>query len=505
MYSTQSRSLTEAPLPETESTPSCSIDHIPPEIITQFLLFYLHTCLETRKDTSYSRVDGQLQSFLRNISLTCKRWRDIITSTPDFWAFVDIQITHGTPSLSLSQLDKWLERSRQLPLTISFEVHSNTGNTTAEAALRTQAFLQRLMTHLSRWKDVSLTFPLCKTSSELPALLTTSGPMTAPILERLSIDINRLPGYYRSLEWMTLLLASCPRLHTFVDKGMTGPVPSHVVPLSQLREITIKRAWSPYQALQILEEMPMLERCRLSLIGDFGPPCDPMICHAKFMEISFYQSGPAFFTYLVAPNLTELSYHAISPQSSSFHQGLLNFLTKTQGQITSFTIRNLFMKDTELLELLPLLSSSLEKLAILTERFTSSADYFRVENFSKDVVAALTYHEQIPLDREKLEKDLFCCPKLQVLRLERCASENVKDGLISDMVASRRAPPATDGSSSISKLFSFSIMFRYHSHPLDFERLVQMRRQGLMGTTEFGYPSSIHQQNVNLKLVSGFF
>ena len=483
-----------------EPKSTCNINNIPTEIITQILLFYLRISWGTRKYTNCSSVDRQPRSCLRDIHLTCKRWRDIIASTPDFWAFVDIQFAPGTPSLSLRKLDKWLEQSRQLPLTISFEVqapNSTAAMATGQNTTSPGAALQRLIYHLSRWRDVSLTFPLSLTpSSELPILPTTGGSKTAAILESLSINISGL-GYHRSLQWISSLLAISPHLRAFSDGGFTGlqVLPLHLVPLSQLREISLDRAWSPHQALQILEQMPMLEWCRLSLIGDsvssntvvvHPPALNPMICHARSMTLSFDRSGPTFFTHLVAPNLTELSYHAISTQPPSFHQSLLSFLTRTHGQITSFTIRNLLMQDTELLELLCILSPSLEKLAILTDSFQSPIDYLRVENFSEDVVAALTYHGerrlQVSLDGEQ-EEDLLFCLKLQVLILERCV--DVEDGLISDMVASRRSHPTVN---SISELSFFSVIFRYHSHPLDYERLAGMRRKGLIGTTKFGCP-----------------
>ena len=472
---------------------STSVNDIPSEIITQILLVYLRTFWDTRKSPSCS---SQPHILLRGIRLTCKRWRDIIAYTPEFWAFVDIQIaSSGTPSSSLSELDRWLERSRQLPLTISFDMqasvttHAHATLTTRNTAPESPAnlLLQRLMDHVSRWQDVSLNFSLPQSSSYTlpPFSITHRDSMIAPILESLSISADTRFGYHRVLQWITPFLVSSPRLHSFADNHLIG-LPLYLVPLSQLREITLERRWTPIHALQILAKMPMLERCQLSLSFDeFEEPSTeafPTICSAKSMILSIADIGPTFFTYLIAPNLTELSYHVELSPPRGFHQSFCSFLTNIHGQMTSFTITDRFMKSNELLELLRILSPSLEKLEILAEE---TSQLVGLKSFSKRIVVALTYHGQIPLDGGNSGKHLLLCPKLQVLRLERC-EDAVEDGLISNMVASRRAH---DSSSGVSELFFFSILFLCQSsHPLDVERLIQMRRTGLIGTTKFVHP-----------------
>jgi F-box-like len=468
---------------------STNINNIPPEIITKILLFYLQTSWETRRSPRRAR---QPHILLRDIRLTCKFWRDIIASTPEFWTFVDVQVAPcGTPSLSLSNLNKWLERSRQLPLTISFEVEvfSPPPHTKLTNKHIFYPLLQRLMDHVSRWQDVALSFCLPNSPPYKfpPFLITDGSSMIAPILESLSVNLKNY-GHDRIAKWITPLLASSPRFRVFAD-SFANSFPLSVIPLSQLREVTLENCWSPFDGLKILAKMPMLERCRLSFLNFPDKPIDiaPMICYAKSMTLSFRVIRPTFFPLLIAPNLTELSYHVEWSQDDlGFHQSLLSFLTNTHGQITSFTVDDCFIESNKLLEILRVLSPSLEKLEILMER---SFQWDGIKGFSKDVVLALTYHReqrlQNALDGGNSGEDLLCCPKLQVMRLERC-EDGIEDGLISNMVASRRAHGSSPG---VSELFFFSILFlRQTSRPLDVERLIEMRRTGLTGTTEFLYP-----------------
>src|SRR5258707_6121566 len=87
------------------------------------------------------------------------------------------------------------------------------------------------------------------------------------------------------------------------------------------------------------------------------------------------------------------------------------FLRKTASTLSSFTIRNLFMTDIDLLSCLQILSPRLKSLRILSDRLWPR-EYYGIENFTDLVISALHYDIKQPL------ADVLC-PALEVLVLQR--------------------------------------------------------------------------------------
>ncbi|KAJ2924856.1 hypothetical protein H1R20_g12238, partial [Candolleomyces eurysporus] len=157
----------------------------------------------------------------------CKMWRDIALNTPQLWTSVvpmapfHLLHSHGTTSdakraaLALEQLDQWLGRSKNYPLSISLygpspsTVRWDRGHTMRDLA-------STLLTHSRRWESVNFDAPRWQpvhfidvVAESLPALkrlrLSASylllayqqrvhfnGLLTAPNLKELQIEAPRL-------------------------------------------------------------------------------------------------------------------------------------------------------------------------------------------------------------------------------------------------------------------------------------------------------------------------
>lgn len=454
---------------------ACNLEGIPPEIITQFFLSY-HDTLEK----------GSIDRGLQNICLTCKDWCDIVYSAPELWCTLDITIqSRSVPESSLAKVEAWLHRSREHPLKIYYAV-DNPGP--AINPWNRNLFLQifkLLVDQIHRWSDVTFSFP--------PTILETFPSVmdiSAPMLESLSIvSFPVLPIHTR---WILILLARSPKLHSFHDKrSEIQAMPLRKLPLSQLTDIDIHYPNPPPYILDLIVDMPLLETCHFVLGTE--PPfyisrLTPVFYAPTSLRITLSHPSaisPLFFSRLQAPALQEIDIR-ILPNSHLTYGNLSIIFNNTHAQITSFTLRNMFVEASNFLLCLRLLSPTLTRLEILAESL-SSHHYNMAENFSEEIIAALMYDPDIPVEE-------ILCPKLEALALERCVTES--DQKLGRMIESRwrahhpksnyhpipKYPPPP-----ISEFRFFRVVFRYHSHDVDARILQMLRGEGLGGATEFGH------------------
>ncbi|KAF9532777.1 hypothetical protein CPB83DRAFT_581372 [Crepidotus variabilis] len=469
--------------PESIKGPS-ALEDVPPEILAQIFVCYLELA---------SKSIHEARQTLRS---TCKEWKTIVDGTAEIWAFLDIRVREKASASLLGTVQAWLSRSNRFPLRISFSVDGYGPLVPALGGRLANHILRTLFRHVERWHTVSFSFGL----DPFDTLPSFDEGRTPQILETVEIrsDSYTAPQY----KWLGELLQRSPNLRTFID-SIPPTHASTYIPYISFPKISIlkmNKILDASLALQLIAEMPILEVCHLSLVYDSGhatdsicsdPPPTWITSYMTELKVTVRGSGKTFFDPLLVPNLQSFELHLRSEQMKGPQPEYMawDFLRQVAFTVTSFTIRNLFMSDGDLLGCLEILSPNLKTLRILQSMDElTTLDLYRIENFTGKVISALSSDDNTanyaPL-----------CPKLEVLVLQRCV--NADDGLLSTMVASRWQKYQTmtlshcrkeskDSSVQMSGLFFFDVVFRYHSHEKDREALVAMRQQGLAGCTKFG-------------------
>ena len=464
------------------------LENIPLEVIAQFFIAFLDTL-----------TFGNVRNGIRSLCLTCKEWRDLVYVTPDLWTVLDFHVQPDSSEYILLAVESWLRRSRQLPLKIKLTVIGS-GPLVESGNIRlANKILQVLFDEVHRWSSISISIS-CDEFTAFPTFNRTTKASILGVVEVAIPFAEQAP----EIQWIILLIQHSPRLHTFIGNGPRMTLPLARLPLAQLSIFKLSSPISSPHALEIVGQMPVLSICHLVLnypAYSDDPTPRQIVCTACELRITVRADISQFFTPLLVPNLDTFELHlASNPRNTALRQNLLQFLRKTEGRLTSFSIRNLFIKDVDLLDCLNIVSPHLKQLHILVDRLTSS-EFNDVENFTGCVIEALTHGEDIPGRK-------ILCPRLENLTLERCIG--AEDGQLSRMIASRRKhhngqyqyqigdatskhvvdglPTSESGIDPFSNLISCNVVFRYHSHPDDRERLNRLRQGGLNGRTEFGYP-----------------
>jgi hypothetical protein len=396
----------------------------------------------------------------------------------ELWAYVGVRVKANSDRSLISAIETWLKRSRQHPLKISFIIEGYNRLLHAIYSRLVEPILALLCQEMHRWSCMSFSLGLYPfTNPPTPEERTA-----APILE--SLEVN-MAGYHPlNCAWLAQLMHRSPNLRTFI--GDIPPreafsVENCPIPFSQLSTIDINSILSSSTALAIIDSMPLLTVCRISLAPDGGVGVNkPLVtCYAYEMKLGVRGYCRSFLEPLLAPNLERFELHLLHKvvpmsQENPFH----DFLRKTASTLSFLTIRNLFMTDNDLLSCLQILSPRLKSLRILSDRLWPR-QYYDVENFTDLVISALNYDITQPLAGA-------LCPALEVLTLQRCVVS--EDGLLSEMIASRWNVFASQHRDRFCGLYFFDVIFRYHVNLEDCRVLEELRRQGLGGQTRCGIP-----------------
>ena len=454
--------------------PPALLNNIPPELLSQIFLTYLNILLPRN-----SRIG------LVNLCLTCRHWKEIIYNTAELWAYVGIRVKANSDRSLINAIDTWLKRSLQHPLKISFTIEGYNRLLHTSFTLLVEPIVALICEEIHRWSRVS--FSLGLYSFMNPP--TSEERTAAPILETLEVNMT---GYHPlNCTWLAQLMHRSPNLRTFrgdIPPRETSSAENFPIPFSRLSTIDISSALPSSTALTIIDSMPSLTVCRISLESDGGgvigtnkPPGHLITCYAHELRLGVKGHCRSFLDPLLAPNLERLDlhflHHKVVPMSQE--NPLHDFLRKTASTLSSFTIRNLFITDSDLLTCLQILSPRLKSLRILSEQLTP-LQFYAVENFTDLVISALHYDTEQPL------ADVLC-PALEVLTLQRCVLS--EDGLLSKMIASRwNVYASQQGQPRFCGLYFFEVVFRYHVNLEDRRVLEELRRQGLGGQTRYGIP-----------------
>ena len=359
-----------------------------------------------------------------------------------------------------------LARSREHPLKIYLKIYNHPWQHVGERD-RATAFMQLLFEHVHRWKTIHLEFSRPEFFPYFPEM----DHWKADILQSLRITTSGV--YSLPLSWIAIL-ASSPKLRVWRECG--GYSYSSALPLLEsLRTLQLAVPVSTSEAFRILQSLPSLEHLSIQLDKESNSTRAilPVFSMLKSLDISLTapSSLQVLFLGIHVPNLEHLGFHFLEFSSFDLHMNQVkNFLKKTSGQITSFSIRNMCITEDVLLELLTILSPYLKRFEILADSTLTSADYYAIENVGDKTIRALTpTSEEQPL-----------CPRLEHITLERCLQ--AQDGVLSEMAESRYQ----SSSNVLSRLCCFQVVFRYHTHPIDTTRLRKLQAEGLRCLVQYG-------------------
>ncbi|KAJ7054759.1 hypothetical protein C8F01DRAFT_484450 [Mycena amicta] len=221
----------------------------------------------------------------------CHRWRELCLHWPSLWSSVAF---HQLGSVALLKL--WIERSRNHPLTLDIVAIDDTLG---------DAYMDELVGHFERWKDVSVMFPsldrFCDYRGPFPVLtqlyvdaISPSGGqlprfevLQAPRLRSASIPavtsatVNLPFAQLTSLHFDELedaeaavaMVKHCPRLQHFACVTHRHTVDAPIVPSASIYTHNCLSSLYVVPETMAYLTLPRLERIRLESYGAESLPC----------------------------------------------------------------------------------------------------------------------------------------------------------------------------------------------------------------------------------------
>ena len=417
-----------------------------------------------------------------------KHWHKVASSIPQLWSTIEIIIDdqkETSHSQLLTTTTTFLKRSGNLPLSVmlSFEpprCHCVSRHTTRFI----MTTLRLLLENFQRWRSVSFNFG--NITFELPPL---PQQVVAPFLEHIDIKFHSPsipnPSYYAAL-----VAASAPGLRSYVAHASNCNVPPNL-PWGQLHKFHPTCPIRQPDAYTILSRAKNLQEFHFVIHRDprgvIAPPPVRITSSIRSMSVIGHGTRPLDFLLLSrldTPHLKALHIIFLMPVVprdiglAQQHAILFSFLSSGSFRLSSLTIGNLLMTESQLMDCLRLLSPSLTTLKILTNTESLNASDIHIfEVFTNTVLKSLTFFHDISTGSGLL------CPALESLTLCRCVGAD--DGVLSDMIQSRHgsSPTAADRLSiaNVAILRCLEVVFDANTHPTDLTRLSELYREGLRG------------------------
>ncbi|KAG8871789.1 hypothetical protein FRB97_008316, partial [Tulasnella sp. 331] len=226
---------------------------LPAELLSGILLLSIPL-----QDWSISR--------LQELAQVSRYWKNVITNTPELWAFAKATHNHLDSSWKAG-VDLALRKSHGLPLTVCFAGQPGPSADPAFERARCDAFVERIERHKRRWKAVEYV-GFCS-----PAMVSA--------LERSSLTLQSL-----AIKFVT----STTHTHPY---NMTHPARINIDPKASLRHIEVTNVsltWSALsnlitlcvhdvvesvadvtvllQALRASPQLEVLDLCDVCIVGD---------------------------------------------------------------------------------------------------------------------------------------------------------------------------------------------------------------------------------------------
>ncbi|KAJ7069440.1 hypothetical protein C8F01DRAFT_514026 [Mycena amicta] len=238
------------------------------------------TCLPTERNSAMSASEAPVL-----LGRICTHWRTVAFQTPSLWARVHIlepQCPSGTyyplgeqrrvAAKTAQRLDiakRWLDRSGQYPLSISF-YGSNLSRYESPDNQATLSFLRLLTSHVARWRIIDLRFRLdIDTFAELTQLDTNS----APLLQNFALNFGPYTAPGPTVDWTTLRFLKGSETLSECSLDHCGSnflrIPVDWGRLTRLKIFDFPPTFSEREIVQLLSECAQLQTCAVSLFGTF--------------------------------------------------------------------------------------------------------------------------------------------------------------------------------------------------------------------------------------------
>ncbi|PPR03754.1 hypothetical protein CVT26_005794 [Gymnopilus dilepis] len=336
---------------------------LPPEIVSSIFQLYIP---ESKLDNDPSPPKPAMEAVKARFTLgtVCRNWRRIALSTPHLWNLVLVQLHTSDLDLYSDFIQKWLQRSGQLPLDIvvycrnGFFVSSE-GDVNCPKSTRVKLGLLVKMIRLEsgRWQTLDLRVPRSFTVSffsnlpELPSTLQTL---------RLEADLNDTLGGFVGLP------SNMPGLRSVIlHRWILSTVRD--IQWSNIIHFEATMCLGTRDCIEILKNAPRLRQCRINRAeSSHLEPADVLVHH--HLEVLELQSecleiGDRFFDHLELPALRTLKLK--SKTSTYFDaQRLVSFLVRSSCPLEIFSIIKKRITLTEL-------SCILRTIPSLTELYLS--------------------------------------------------------------------------------------------------------------------------------------
>ncbi|KAJ7141209.1 hypothetical protein C8R44DRAFT_974785 [Mycena epipterygia] len=348
----------------------------------------------------------------------CGLWRTIAISTPELWANLSVSVGRNTagiskPSLPLVKI--WIERSGCQPLTLvlqDFGLPSGSADVASD-------LLDTFLPHIHKWQSITFTLP----NHTLPVSLTAPelpyGSASHLQIAKLEFGIDAFhAGDTPQITGLSRLLTSSSQLHTLYWRNDPCTLEFLDIRWAQLTVIDLIPFWTPLsQIVRVMRKAP-----RLRSLSCF-------ITEAETHDIG----AP-----LVLPDLVILWIGTEVDISPLFQRLSLPSLLKT-----NVFCANLVVPQTNVVRCIAR-SGSLVDTAIFKSLRIPKADLITFLRSSPSLrLLEISNHGEATITNDILTmltaRDARClCPNLQIVRFLE-SSVSADDGLLADMVASRRA------------------------------------------------------------------
>ncbi|KAG7089361.1 hypothetical protein E1B28_011051 [Marasmius oreades] len=406
------------------------------------------------------------------LTQVCRNWRETAFSTPRLWSSIAVTVhktrSHPHPSL----IENWIMRSKAQPLAFELDVRLRLEDTAENKSLITGAIIMAKFRRVyNRWKCVRLTHADWRIDEMgLREICVDSGP--PPLLETLHMSRDYWLG---DVQKPLRMLLAAPRLSSVHWRGIIAEFrsPAEIIPIEKLSEVKIDNHLTKEQFHSLLSMGSNLVRCDLTVYFARNEELFLRCALPRLRQLVIATNrGGNLFDSINTPALHDLTIRRMDGPPSVFQrdgerfwsqESFLTFMGRSGCSLNSLDLGETDITPTELLEILQLLSDSLQSLAISNEHSNRYC-------LNDEVIDSLC----VSTASTSTSQDL--CPRLNYVKLWGCM--NTTDGAIADFVESRWLTVCGEGKLLNMALIKFLNDAR---HSVDIERFKYLneKRRGI--------------------------
>ncbi|KAJ7782391.1 hypothetical protein DFH07DRAFT_1055194 [Mycena maculata] len=398
------------------------ISNAPPEILQKIFRRCIHS--QDARIRPFSPSEAPLL-----LCSVCTLWRIIAIATPQLWAQLFVSIAEETnkaqPSPQL--IEAWIARSGCQPLTL---VLQNFGQRSSGADSINKV-LEMFLPHLHRWRNVTFILP----NHPFPTPLTSLGlPSTsgASQLQIAKLEFRSDTGVHATdapqVSGLSRLLKSSSQLHTLYWRNDLQFLDVNWVQLTVLDLVPVWRPMS--QIIQIMQKAPKLRSLSV-FISEACDVVDPLVLlNLAILWIGTEVDINPLFQRLALPSLQNINVFCANLVPSIPQTDVVNCVVRSGSRVQVGIFKSLRIPEADLITFL---------------RSSPSLLLFEISNdgvptITDDILGLLTAGDTP-----------YLCPNLRIIRFLE-SSVSATDGLLADMVESRRKATPSNPEASLSRV-----------------------------------------------------